>query len=408
MQKNRINNSVANSRTTNPPSAQTLVKEYISTEPRPPLDGWFSRKQRDLGLRGREAGDLWQAVDREVRGLLRRIVWEAGDPALQMEKMIFWGPQEVARVLKNCLKGPAPALPDPQASWFSVACGLPPWLSDSWEKRLAASGWTTEQSRIFLENLQTRPPLYIRLNGDPSRGLALLESEGYRLEPCCPGGWKLTGGRSLYLSAAWKAGLVEIQDLASQKAGLLAQVRPGMRVWDVCAGEGGKSLLLAGGLQGKGGLWGTDIFQKKVEHLKLRARKAGLSNLRPLVWDGKNFPDSPETRGKDFDVVLVDAPCSASGTWRRDPEAALRLFPRDLAALTKIQSGLIHTAWNRLKPGGRLVYVTCSWLTEENEEVFDPFAKETGAQVDFRGILGSPMEDSNTFWAGVAIKKAHS
>lgn len=386
------------------PSAQNLAREYLRTEPRPPLDGWFSRKQKDLGLHGREAGDLWQGLDREVRTLLRRLVMDGGNPEAKREKMALWGPQELAQVLLGCLKGPAPALPDPQDPWFSTACGLPPWLGASWEKRIAASRWTPAQSRTFLENLQYRPPLYIRLNGDPSRGLSLLESEGYRLESCCPGGWKLTGSRSLYLSATWKAGLVEIQDLASQKAGLLAQVRPGMRVWDVCAGEGGKSLLLAGELQGKGGLWGTDIIPKKVEHLKLRARKAGLSNLRPLVWDGKTFPDSPETRGKDFDVVLVDAPCSAAGTWRRDPEAALRLFPRDLPALTEIQAGLLRTAWGRLKPGGRLVYVTCSWLPEENEEVFDPFAAETGARVEFRGILGSPEEDSNTFWAGVAVK----
>ena len=381
-----------------------LLQEYLRIDRRPPFDQWFSHRQKALGLPPMETRALWEAVDKEIRSLFRRLILGAPDPKKQLKSMESWTAYEINQILKKGYREMDPPIPEPQDPLFPVANGLPPWLEELWNRRVATSQWTTEQATHFLTNLQTRPPLYIRINRNPEIVIPALEADGFTLTPACEGGWTISGEKSLYLTQPWKDGQLEIQDLASQKAGLLARVRPGMRVWDLCAGEGGKTLLLSGELRGKGGVWGTDIYPKKVDHLKARSRRAGANNLRALVWDGKSFPDTPETHGKDFDVVVVDAPCTASGTWRRDPEAALRLFPEDVKSQVKIQKALIRTAWSRLKPGGRLLYITCSWLVEENEDVFLPVTQDLGAQVESYSIVGSPFEDSNTFWAGLAVK----
>ena len=157
----------------------------------------------------------------------------------------------------------------------------------------------------------------------------------------------------------FEAGAFEFQDEAAQIASLLARAKPGERVLDLAAGSGGKSLAFAAEMQNRGEILACDIDGKRLFALEPRAVRAGASIIRPHVLRGPP-PDGP------FDLVFVDAPCSGSGVWRRQPELKWRLTESRLAELTSLQDHLLEQAATRLAPGGRLVYATCSILPCEN------------------------------------------
>ena len=151
----------------------------------------------------------------------------------------------------------------------------------------------------------------------------------------------------------------------------------------------------------------TDVSEGKLKVLKERVRRSGWQNIRLLAWDGESLPDfGPEMASRGgFDRVIVDAPCSATGTWRRDPEARYRLFPRSLTELSRHQERLLRLGWAALKPGGRIAYVTCSWLTSEDEDIVAGFVAETGAVLVHQGLLGLPAFDANTEFTAVLEKR---
>jgi 16S rRNA (cytosine967-C5)-methyltransferase len=168
----------------------------------------------------------------------------------------------------------------------------------------------------------------------------------------------------------WKKGLFDIQDEGSQLASLLCDARPGMQVADMCAGAGGKSLLMAAMMQNKGRILALDTSAERLERGGERLRRAGVHNVERKVvaekWSSRSW------RGK-FDRVVVDAPCSGSGTWRRQVDARWQLTPERLAYYQETQAILLEKARAMVAPGGRIIYITCSLLASEGAEQIKNF-----------------------------------
>ncbi len=157
---------------------------------------------------------------------------------------------------------------------------------------------------------------------------------------------------------------MEIQDEGSQLVSLLAGAEPGMQVLDLCAGGGGKTLALAGEMNNKGQIFATDSDQRRLAPIHDRLTRAGVRNVQVRTPRNGVMPlDDLEDR---MDLVLVDAPCTGTGTWRRHPDAKWRMRPNALALRVEEQAGVLNHAMRFVKPGGRLVYITCSLLDEEN------------------------------------------
>src|SRR6185437_1569252 len=170
----------------------------------------------------------------------------------------------------------------------------------------------------------------------------------------------------------FRRGLVEVQDEGSQMAALLADARPGMRVVDFCAGAGGKTLALAAAMGNRGHLVACDVSAPRLERATQRLRRAGASIVQrvPIVGARDKWV---KHHARGFDRVFVDAPCTGTGTWRRNPDAKWRLKPEDLAELTQLQAEILDSAARLAKPGGRVIYATCSLLREENEAQIERF-----------------------------------
>jgi 16S rRNA (cytosine967-C5)-methyltransferase len=153
----------------------------------------------------------------------------------------------------------------------------------------------------------------------------------------------------------------------------------------------------------------TDLKEFKLTELKKRAKRAGIANIRTFVWDGEAPLRLPKeiARQKGFDKVLVDAPCTATGTWRRNPDARNRLNDDYLNELTALQQQLLNHASDAVRSGGKLIYATCSWLAEENEDAVETFLKNRPEfSLETSHMLGAPDVDSDTMF--VAIMKRES
>jgi 16S rRNA (cytosine967-C5)-methyltransferase len=171
---------------------------------------------------------------------------------------------------------------------------------------------------------------------------------------------------------AFRAGLVEVQDEGSQVAALLADAQPGMRVVDFCAGAGGKTLALAAAMDNRGHLVACDISTVRLERATQRLRRAGVSIVQRVPLSSAR-DKWVKRHVEGFDRVFVDAPCTGTGTWRRNPDAKWRLTPKDLEELVVLQAEILDSAARLVRPGGRLIYATCSLLREENEGQIEAF-----------------------------------
>ena len=178
---------------------------------------------------------------------------------------------------------------------------------------------------------------------------------------------------------SFRAGHVEVQDEGSQLAALLADARPGMRVVDFCAGAGGKTLALAASMGNRGHLIACDISPRRLERATERVRRAGVSIVQRKALASARDP-WVKHHAAGFDRVLVDAPCTGTGTWRRNPDAKWRLTPEDVTELAVLQADILDSARRLVKPGGRLIYVTCSLLKDEDESQVERFL---AAHADF-------------------------
>ncbi len=197
--------------------------------------------------------------------------------------------------------------------------------------------------------------------------------------PLSPIGLRLTGKARLGGTQAFRDGLVEVQDEGSQILALLTGAQPGMLVVDYCAGAGGKALALAAAMavEGKisGQIYACDISQTRINRMEPRLKRAGATAIRRKVLIGKEDPWLKRAKGS-ADRVLVDAPCTGTGAWRRDPHAKWRFTPDQLDDMLQTQRSILADAARLVKPGGRLIYATCSLLQEENEQQLFAFLND--------------------------------
>ncbi len=167
---------------------------------------------------------------------------------------------------------------------------------------------------------------------------------------------------------AYQEGLIDVQDESSQLAAILIEAKPEHKIIDYCCGAGGKSLALSYLLHGKGKILAHDANPQRLEALKPRMKRLNVKNIE--------ITDFVATSDKDFDRFIVDAPCSGTGTWRRSPDAKFRLNPQMVEKLNKIQKEILDTAYIKTKSGGRIIYMTCSILKDENEDVISHFLNQ--------------------------------
>ncbi|MCX8134308.1 MAG: RsmB/NOP family class I SAM-dependent RNA methyltransferase [Roseococcus sp.] len=251
-----------------------------------------------------------------------------------------------------------------------VRLNLPPWalpgLAARFGPRLAEEAAALEQGA----------PLDLRVNrlrATREAARAALAAEGFAPEPTpfAPQGLRLRGRAPVTAGAAFRAGLVEVQDEGSQLIAALVGARPGMRVVDYCAGAAGKTLAMAADMENRGRITACDVSAPRLAGALKRLRRAGVHNAEThLLTPGDRWA---KRRAGAFDRVLVDAPCSGTGTWRRNPDARTRLGAEDLQELLTKQGEILDTSAQLVRPGGRLVYATCSLLPEEDEMQVEAF-----------------------------------
>jgi 16S rRNA (cytosine967-C5)-methyltransferase len=226
-------------------------------------------------------------------------------------------------------------------------------------------------------SLQNPAPLDLRVNTlrcDRARALQALRDSGVGAEatPLSPIGIRVGGKPAINRHPLFLEGAVEVQDEGSQLVGYLVAPRRRELVVDFCAGAGGKSLLLGAMMQSQGRLYAFDVSAARLAQLKLRLKRSGLSNVHPHVLASEHDSKVKRLAGK-IDRVLVDAPCSGFGTLRRNPDLKWRQSPRSLSEMQVKQASILPAAAALVKPGGRLVYATCSLLEEENESIVEAF-----------------------------------
>ncbi len=254
-----------------------------------------------------------------------------------------------------------------------VALEYPSWL----EPKLAeAFGGRLEEE---MAALMGEAPLDLRANllkATRAQARAALAQAGLDAAetPLSPWGLRLPGRVALGQLAAFQAGLVEVQDEGSQLIALLTDAQPGMRVCDFCAGAGGKTLALAAAMANKGHITACDVLPGRLDRSAVRLQRAGVHNVERVALESERDPWVKRHKGR-FERVLVDAPCTGIGTWRRNPDAKWRLTAERLEELTRLQERILGSAARLVKPGGRLVYATCSLLPEENELRLDAFLR---------------------------------
>ncbi len=226
----------------------------------------------------------------------------------------------------------------------------------------------------YLADLRRRPPMWLRVQtAERDRLAAELQSCGLavRRHERVETAFAVENPKvNLFTLESFRRGEFEVQDLASQCIGLVAAPKSGERWLDACAGAGGKTLELADLMERTGTVVACDIRGYKLDDLRTRARRAGFPNIRTKEWDGKPFKDKMR---EQFDGVLVDAPCSCSGVWRRNPDGRWTLKPEDVTEAAALQLRILEAASTAVRPGGVLIYATCSLFSHENEEVVKAF-----------------------------------
>lgn len=294
---------------------------------------------------------------RAVRELVYRAIRRAGEVPVTGRAALAGlasDDPEISALFSGSPHGPAPLADDePRAP----AARFPAWLEPLLDPLLVEA-----ERAAMLE----RAPLDLRVNrlrGTREEAIALLPEAAPT--PHSPIGLRLPEGFRVDQHAAWQSGLVEVQDEGSQLLAFACAAKPGELAIDLCAGAGGKTLALAAEMADQGSLIAADTDRGRLSRMPPRLARAGASIVTPrLLNPGQERVALSDLAGT-CDLVLVDAPCSGSGTWRRNPETRWRLTPDRLDRLVALQAELLDIAAQLLKPGGRLVYAVCSLLARE-------------------------------------------
>jgi 16S rRNA (cytosine967-C5)-methyltransferase len=267
---------------------------------------------------------------------------------------------------------------------------LPDWISAPLTARLGEDGFWA-----LVASLDRGAPLDVRVNllkAKPEAVQAALAALGVAAQPTpySPWGLRLAGKPALNKFDLFTRGEIEVQDEGSQLLALLVDAKRGEMVVDFCAGAGGKTLALGAAMKGTGRLYAFDVSGHRLDALKPRLARSGLSNVYVAqIAHGRD--DRVKRLAGKIDRVLVDAPCSGLGTLRRNPDLKWRQSPEAVRELVAKQEAILTSAARLLKPGGRLVYATCSLLADENEQVAERFAAgQPGFEkLDAQALLGA-------------------
>jgi 16S rRNA (cytosine967-C5)-methyltransferase len=342
-----------------------------------------------------------RAVTDMVYVLLRQqgeLLWRCGEDAPWRRLMIAYlalhegrDLPEVEALFDGDRYGPAP-LDAAERSWLPSLNGdspppptwaqgnFPAWLSDDLGEQFgdALLDEMTALNRPAAVDLRVNS-----LKATREEVAEALAADGIET---APGSWspdalRLAAPKALTRHALFLQGAVEVQDEGSQIAGMLVDAQPGQQVVDLCAGAGGKTLALAAAMKNSGQIYAFDTHGKRLARMKPRLDRAGVRNVQTHRLP-ESEPVLADLAGK-VDRVLVDAPCSGTGTWRRHPSARWRLRPDHLAAHHALQPQLLRQAADLVRPGGRLVYATCSVLWSEDQAPVRGFLAERS---DFRAV----------------------
>lgn len=333
----------------------------------------------------RYAGSKDRAAVREL--LFQAIRFAAERPVSGRALML--GLAETARPdLLPLFDGSPHAPAAPEADEPRTAPTLfPEWLRPQLEARFGAA--LEDEARALI----SRAPLDLRVNRLRGEVGAVAEALGATPIPGLPYGLRLEQPVALEQHALMLSGAIEVQDAGSQRVLEVARAKAGETVIDLCAGAGGKTLALAADMAAEGRLIATDTDRRRLQAMGPRLARAGLEGFveTRLLNPGAEAEALADISGT-ADLVLVDAPCSGTGTWRRNPELRWRLTPQSLERLLGVQARLMALGASLLKPGGRLVYVVCSVLPAEGQAQAEAAAKALGLKLEHMEAL-SPATD---------------
>ncbi|WP_374944019.1 RsmB/NOP family class I SAM-dependent RNA methyltransferase [Sphingomonas sp.] len=318
-------------------AADTLVARYFAT-------------RRYAGSKDRRA----------VRDLVYAAIRQAGEvPATGRAAMLALADADptIAATFDGSTHAPVTITPDEPRAQPGAA---PEWLVEM----LAAS-------QVDPATLTDRAPLDVRVN----RLKAARESLSLNAEPTryAPDGLRLASGTNVEALPAFREGLIEVQDEGSQIVGMAITAQPGQRIVDLCAGAGGKTLAMAAAMADDGAILACDIDRGRLSRLAPRAARAGATVVETRLLDPNREKDALADWHDGADGVLVDAPCSGTGTWRRNPEARWRLTPARIDRLVATQAHVLDIAATLVRPGGALVYIVCSLLDREGPDQVEAF-----------------------------------
>ena len=349
-----------------------------------PADGlvsMFFRKHRDLGARERHTlAETTYTVLRQ-RLLFQHLAQSGkGEMERRLAILAWQGNEGFLRA----------ALSEPEQHWIAqvqavdrsalpekLRHNLPEWLAERLHAELGEDFWP------FVESMNAAAPLDLRVNTFKAKRdevRAALAAAGVAAEPTpfSPMGLRIQGKPALHKLDVFTRGDVEVQDEGSQLLALMVDAKRGEMVVDFCAGAGGKTLALGAAMRNTGRLYAFDTSGHRLAALKPRLARSGLSNVYPVQIAHERDDRIKRLAGK-IDRVLVDAPCSGLGTLRRNPDMKWRQTPDAVEELRVKQAAILASAARLLKPGGRLVYATCSLLGVENEAIADAFTEANRA-----------------------------
>ena len=352
----------------------------------------FFRDHRNLGHRDRGviADTVYAALRR--RRLLEHVTPSATPREMALAAIVKLngvGIGQIDSVLKPGEREWLAALKaqDLDALPFEIRADLPDWV-------LARLRRTMDEAQVLAlaRSLQQPAPLDLRVNTLKAPREGVLDRFDHDQIPAVPTKYSPIGVRlrekpALNTHPMFLDGAIEVQDEGSQLLGLLVEPRRGEMVVDFCAGAGGKTLQMGAAMGSSGRLYAFDVSDKRLTQLTPRLKRSGLSNVFPQRIANENDAKVKRLRGK-IDRVLVDAPCTGLGTLRRNPDLKARQTEAGLAELNEKQRVILEAAASLVKPGGRLVYGTCSLLAEENEDIVAGFL---AAHPDFKLVPAGPI-----------------
>src|SRR5450830_8840 len=346
----------------------------------------FFRNNRDLGTKERAF------VAESVYGVLRRLRFlsavtanDDNDPDDARKLVLAW----MLRIQGMSIQKMEPMLNEQQIEWahtikakstenlpLAVQADVRDWL---WEKLAAQYG--EKEALTIARSMHESATLDLRVNtikGTRDEVMAKFIAENTSGEanvsktPYSPIGLRMPLRLNISRHVLFTEGQIEVQDEGSQILAHLVAPKRGMMIADFCAGAGGKTLAMGALMRNTGRLYAFDVSDKRLHSLSQRLKRSGLSNLNAQSISSENDPKLKRLNGK-FDRVLVDAPCTGLGTLRRNPDLKWRQTPQDLAELTEKQARILARAAKLTKAGGRLIYSTCSLLSDENEQIAESF-----------------------------------